>query len=279
MGVCGTNLHEAWDVWAIQEGWQGLLSLMEELKFKLGLEMGGRFLKGVRGSSWEMRERGVPAREPRVLHSETRIIGPVGTCVCFDREGNVEQKEQILRSLRPKSPYSCLSPQATKYSCLKQKSLPKKCALEGCVGRLKSSQGVFGVFLFCFVFEISYILGQTFLFDFFYWRITALQYYIGFYHTSTWISHRCTYVPSLLNPTPNSLPLPGLWVVTEHWVALPVSHSKCPLSVSLSYGSAYVLILFSQFAPPLALPTMPTSPFSVSASPLLPANRFIDTIF
>ena len=31
------------------------------------------------------------------------------------------------------------------------------------------------------------------------WRIVALQYCVGFCHTSTWISHRYTYVPSLLN--------------------------------------------------------------------------------
>ena len=59
----------------MQEGWQGLLSLMEELKFKLGLEMGGRFLKGVRGSSWEMRERGMPAREPRGFIVKPGLLG------------------------------------------------------------------------------------------------------------------------------------------------------------------------------------------------------------
>ena len=32
---------------------------------------------------------------------------------------------------------------------------------------------------------------------FFYWRIIALQYCVGFCHTSTWISHRLTYVTSL----------------------------------------------------------------------------------
>ena len=33
----------------------------------------------------------------------------------------------------------------------------------------------------------------------FYWRVMALQYCVGFCHTSTWISHRCTYFPFLLN--------------------------------------------------------------------------------
>jgi len=37
------------------------------------------------------------------------------------------------------------------------------------------------------------------------WRMIALQYWFDFCHTSTWISHRCTYVPSLLNLPPTSL--------------------------------------------------------------------------
>ena len=31
------------------------------------------------------------------------------------------------------------------------------------------------------------------------WKIIALQYCVGFCHTTTWITHRYTYVPSLLN--------------------------------------------------------------------------------
>ena len=41
---------------------------------------------------------------------------------------------------------------------------------------------------------------------FFNWRIIALQYCVGLYHTSTWISHRYTYVPSLLNPLSSPTP-------------------------------------------------------------------------
>ena len=42
------------------------------------------------------------------------------------------------------------------------------------------------------------------------WRILALQYCTGFCHTSTWISHRYTYVPSLLNLPPTSHTSPPL---------------------------------------------------------------------
>ena len=40
------------------------------------------------------------------------------------------------------------------------------------------------------------------------WRIIALQCCVGFFHSSTRISHRYTYVPSLLNlpPTPHRIP-------------------------------------------------------------------------
>ena len=41
---------------------------------------------------------------------------------------------------------------------------------------------------------------------FFNWRIIALQYCVGFYQTSTWISHRFTYIPSHIPPT--SFPIP-----------------------------------------------------------------------
>ena len=44
------------------------------------------------------------------------------------------------------------------------------------------------------------------IFKNFNWRIIALEYGIGFSHKATWISHRYTYVPSLL-----SLPSPPRW--------------------------------------------------------------------
>jgi len=42
------------------------------------------------------------------------------------------------------------------------------------------------------------------------WSITAFQYCVGFCYTSTWISHRYTYVPSLLTLHPISHPIPQL---------------------------------------------------------------------
>ena len=99
----------------------------------------------------------------------------------------------------------------------------------------------------------------------FFWRIIALQYYVGFCHASTWISHRYTYVPSLLNPPPISHPSK---VVTEHWVELPVSHKKSPLAIYLKYSFVHVSILFNQFVLPSPSLTVSTSLFTVSASRL-----------
>ena len=48
-------------------------------------------------------------------------------------------------------------------------------------------------------------IAITFFFNlFFYWKIIALQNFVVFCSTSTWISHRYTYIPSLLNlPSPS----------------------------------------------------------------------------
>ena len=54
---------------------------------------------------------------------------------------------------------------------------------------------------FFFVFDF---LICKFIFN---WRIIALQYRVGFCQTSTWISHRYTYVSSLLNLPPHATPL------------------------------------------------------------------------
>ena len=63
----------------------------------------------------------------------------------------------------------------------------------------------YGIFL-CMCQALFY-----FLFSFFYWRIIAWQYCVSFCHTSTWISHRYTYAPSLLNLLPTSHSIPPLW--------------------------------------------------------------------
>ena len=68
-----------------------------------------------------------------------------------------------------------------------------------------ASPPVFISHLYVFFGEIR---RQNIFFNYyyFYWRIIALQYFAVFCQTSTWISHRYTYIPSLLNLPPISLP-------------------------------------------------------------------------
>ena len=69
------------------------------------------------------------------------------------------------------------------------------------------------------------------------WRIIALQYFVGFCHTSTWISYRYTYAaakslqscPTLCDPrdsSPPGSPFPGiLQARTLEWVAVSFSNA------------------------------------------------------
>ena len=57
---------------------------------------------------------------------------------------------------------------------------------------------------------------------FFFFLLIALQWCIGFCHTTMVVSHKYTYVLSLLNLPPTPHPIPLLWVVTEHQTELSV---------------------------------------------------------
>ena len=63
------------------------------------------------------------------------------------------------------------------------------------------------------------------------WQIITLQYCDGFCHRSTWIIHGYTFAPaspSILNPSPTSLPTLALWVVPEHQIWVPCfTHGTC----------------------------------------------------
>ena len=79
------------------------------------------------------------------------------------------------------------------------------------------------------------------------WRIIALQFCVGFYQTSTWISHRFTYVPSHLSPHPTSL---GCYRV-QVWVS-PLSHTF-PLTVYFTYSSVCFYVTLSGPSPYFSL--------------------------
>ena len=107
--------------------------------------------------------------------------------------------------------------------------------------------------------------------------MTALQCPAGFCCTSTAISPRCTYVPSLLNLPPTSHPIPPLWGVTEHQVELPALHSNFPLAIYFTYACMHVKSL--QSCPTLCDP-MDGSPPGSSVHWILQARilEWIDTL-
>ena len=72
------------------------------------------------------------------------------------------------------------------------------------------------------------------------WKIIALQYCVGFWDTPTGISHKYTFLTSLLNFLPTSHPMPPLKVVTEHRFELPALYSKFPLAIYFTYGNMYM---------------------------------------
>ena len=59
----------------------------------------------------------------------------------------------------------------------------------------------------------------------------ALQNFVVFCQTSTCISHRYTFIPSLLNLPPISLSMPLLWVDTEPLFEFPEPYSKFLLDI------------------------------------------------
>ena len=64
------------------------------------------------------------------------------------------------------------------------------------------------------------------------WRIIALQYYVGFCHISTWISHRCIYMspPSRTSLSPSTPSHPSRLSQSTGF-ELPESYSKFPLAI------------------------------------------------
>ena len=128
----------------------------------------------------------------------------------------------------------------------------------------------------------SYLLFQLNFFDLknylviFNWLMIGLQYWFDFCHTSTWVNHKCTFVPSLLNLPPTSRPFPP--PAHSHLSRLLQSPSLSFLSCTANshWPSIYMLVYMlpcysSPFISPSPSfpPLLSISLFSMSASPLL----------
>ena len=79
--------------------------------------------------------------------------------------------------------------------------------------------------VFYFLHYTTGCLFCLFIYFYFNWRLITLQYYGGFCHTLTWISHGCTCVP---HPDPPSHLPPH---------PIPLGHPSAPALSTLSHAS------------------------------------------
>ena len=95
--------------------------------------------------------------------------------------------------------------------------------------------------------EATYLATLKSHYFFLNWRIIALQNFVVFCQTSTWISHRYTYIPSLLNlpPISHSWGLPECIGVCSGLFSSPwtIAH-KAPLSLGLPRQEYWSELLF-----------------------------------
>ena len=104
-----------------------------------------------------------------------------------------------------------------------------------------------------------------FSFIFVSWRLITLQYYSGFYHTLTWISHGFTCIP---HPDPPShFPL---YLIPLGFSSAPgpstVSCIQPGLVICFTLDNIHVSMLFSQNIPPSPSPTESKRLFCTSVS-------------
>lgn len=92
---------------------------------------------------------------------------------------------------------------------------------------------------------IKYFL--SILFFKFNWRAIAPQCCVDFCHTSTWMSHRYTYIPALLNLPLTFFSTPPLQVVTGRQAKVPALYSNFTLAIYFTHCNTYISMLPSQF--------------------------------
>ena len=90
---------------------------------------------------------------------------------------------------------------------------------------------------------------------------------------------QCTYIPSILNLPPISLPISPLQVDTESLFEFLESYSKFPLAIYFIYGNVSFHVTLSIHLTLLSPLLMSISLFSVSISPLLPCKQILQYHF
>ena len=113
------------------------------------------------------------------------------------------------------------------------------------------------------IYCLIYPLICSFAFIFFNWRIITLQYCAGFCHTSTWISHRYAYVPSLPSPFPSH---PSRLVQSRYLSSLNhTANSRWP---SILHMVMYMFQCYSLNSSHALFPLLCPQVCSLSVSPL-----------
>ena len=95
-----------------------------------------------------------------------------------------------------------------------------------------------------------------FSFIFISWRLITLQYYSGFCHTLTLISHGFTCIPHP-DPPPTSLSTHFLWVFPVHQAWALVSCIQPGLVICFTLDNIHVLMLSLETSHPRLLPQTP----------------------
>ena len=103
----------------------------------------------------------------------------------------------------------------------------------------------------CFSFLMVFFVF-IFIFD---WKIIALQYFVGFCHTTMWISYKYTYIPSLLSLSPTH-PHPRLIPLSHHRAPSWTPTGILPLAIYFTYGNVCNSVLLSQFIAPSLSPSV-----------------------
>ena len=130
--------------------------------------------------------------------------------------------------------------------------------------------GLFGPYLHTHCF-----LSNLFV----YWSIIALQNFVVFCQTSTWSSHGCTYLPTLLNLPPTSLPIPNSRLTKSPCLSfLSQTANSCWLSIF------HMVLEVSMSLSPYSSPSPPLSSCPYVCPLCLfvnrcPVNKFFSTIF
>ena len=121
---------------------------------------------------------------------------------------------------------------------------------------------------FYFSSKLCYFLNL-----FFTWRIIALQSFVVFCQIWAWISHRYTYIPSLLNLLPISLPFSSPshpFGLIQSPCLFPELYSKFPLAVYFTYGNVSFHVTLSIHLTLSSPLPMSISLLSMSVSSLVP---------